>query len=353
MITLKGGLTIGGDSPIRVNCNVGCNCISEFESEVSKLKLIQSCNELPDMMMDLSLIDFKEPLYTLIRDYLRLPFGVVLAYQKFSKSKGLQWRDIKDTFIHLCHNGVSFVTVHFTADKDLLEKAKIVRSIPMTSRGGGIVLYDTEINFRKQNIFREHIDEIADIALKYDVAISLGSSFRPATIFDACDSIHIEETQRQLCICRYLQDRGVKVMVENIGHISLDKIAEHSKLLKEFNAPIMPLGPLPTDTAINEDHIANAIGASFAAYNGCAHIINCVTRYEHSKSEITQEATIEAIKSAKLAAHIADLSRNINGAKNLDNNITEKRIERLSCFADGSMCSRCSIVCPLKLTDHD
>ena len=57
MITFKDGLTIGGNSPIRINCNVGCNNISDIESEISKLKFIQSCNELPDMMMDLSLIE--------------------------------------------------------------------------------------------------------------------------------------------------------------------------------------------------------------------------------------------------------------------------------------------------------
>ena len=61
MITFKDGLTIGGDSPIRINCNVGCNNISDIESEISKLKFIQSCNELPDMMTDLSLIELNCP----------------------------------------------------------------------------------------------------------------------------------------------------------------------------------------------------------------------------------------------------------------------------------------------------
>ena len=63
----------------RINCNVGCNNISDIESEISKLKFIQSCNELPDMMMDLSLIELEEPLYNFIKDKLRLPFGVVLS----------------------------------------------------------------------------------------------------------------------------------------------------------------------------------------------------------------------------------------------------------------------------------
>ena len=350
MITFKDGLTIGSNSPIRVNCNVGCNSKTDIESELSKLKFIQSCNELPDMMMDLSLIELEYPLYKYIKDKLGIPFGVVLSYRRFTKSKGYQWKDIRNVFLQLCNDGVSFVTIHFTADLDLFYKARQIRKIPVTSRGGGMVLYDCRINNRTQNIFREHIDEIADISLKYNVVISLGTTFRPGTILDACDSIHIEETLRQLNICKLLQSKGVKVMVENIGHITLDKISTHSKLLNRFNAPIMPLGPLPTDVAINEDHIANAIGASFAAYIGCAHIINCVTRYEHSKSAITQEATVEAIRAAKVAAHIADLSRNFNEANLYDTMITNNRMKEHSCFADSKNCTRCSTVCPLKLT---
>lgn len=350
MIAFKDGLTIGGDSPIRVNCNIGCNKIEDIQSEISKIEFIQSCNELPDMMMDLSLIELEEPLYNYIKNNLGLPFGVVLSYHRFTKSKGYQWEDIRDAFLQLCYDGVSFVTIHFTADLDLFSRANQIRKIPVTSRGGGMVLYDSRINNRTQNIFRENIDEIANIALKHNVVISLGTTFRPGTILDACDSVHIEETLRQLSICRLLQSKGVKVMVENIGHITLDKIATHSKLLSKFNAPIMPLGPLPTDAAINEDHVANAIGATFAAYIGCTHIINCVTRYEHSKSAITQDAIIEAIRAAKVAAHIADLSRNINKAYLYDAFITNNRIKEHSCLTDSNNCTRCSTVCPLKLT---
>ena len=70
IITLKEGLTIGGSSPIRINCNVGCNNIVDIESEISKLEFIQSCNELPDMMMDLSLIELPKPIYYFIKNKL-------------------------------------------------------------------------------------------------------------------------------------------------------------------------------------------------------------------------------------------------------------------------------------------
>ena len=37
MIAFKDGLTIGGDSPIRVNCNIGCNKIEDIQSVIYPL----------------------------------------------------------------------------------------------------------------------------------------------------------------------------------------------------------------------------------------------------------------------------------------------------------------------------
>lgn len=349
MISFNNGLTVGPDAPIRVNCNVGCNRVSEYKNEKQKLFILKEEGILPDMMMDLSLADFVSPLYEIIRDDLGLAFGTVLSYQGFSKSQGLQWNDLRNRFLNLCQAGLSFITIHFTADSDLLYKAKQQRFIPVTSRGGGIVLYDSIHNSRAQNLFREHIEDIASIALTYNVVISLGTTFRPGTILDACDDIHIEETRRQLEVCWILQNQGVKVMVENVGHISLDKIEKHANLLQQFNAPIMPLGPLPTDTAVNEDHISNAIGSAYAAYLGVAHVINCVSRYEHSHSKIGVEQTIEAIRTARVAAQIANVAHGVIDSIDKEKMVTTERAKHHCCFADGTACARCSKVCPLKL----
>lgn len=349
MIRFNNGLTVGPDAPVRVNCNVGCNHVSEYNNEKQKLFKLKEEGILPDMMMDLSLADFASPLYETIRDDLGLAFGTVLSYQGFSKALGLHWNDLRNRFLNLCQAGLSFITVHFTADSDLLYKAKQQRFIPVTSRGGGIVLYDSIQNNRSKNLFREHIEDIASIALTYDVVISLGTTFRPGTILDACDDIHIEETRRQLEVCKILQNQGVKVMVENVGHISLDKFEKHAKLLQQFNAPIMPLGPLPTDTAVNEDHISNAIGSSYAAYIGVAHVINCVSRYEHSHSRIGVEQTIEAIRTARVVAQIANVAHGVIDSIYKEKMVTIERAKHHCCFADGTSCARCSKVCPLKL----
>lgn len=352
-IILNTRLSIGYTSPTRVNCNVGCNSKDEYQFELDKLRFLKESGVLPDMMMDLSLAKFEKPLYRIIRDELNIPFGTVLSYHGFNKREGLSWEKTKFELIKLCEEKVSFVTIHFTADWDLLQKAKLSRKIPMTSRGGGIVLYDTQYNERSQNIYREHVDEIAEIALKYDVALSLGTTFRPATIFDACDEVHVKETNRQLAVCQYLQNKGVKVMVENVGHIPIYKLLKHAELLKSFHAPIMPLGPIPTDYAVDQDHISNAIGGSVAAALGVTHIINCISRYEHSQSYISADVTLEAINTAKVAAHIADVSRQIPEALCKDEGITDKRARLHKCFAEGANCNRCSSVCPLKILSDD
>lgn len=350
LITLRNGLTIGLGAPVRVNCNIGCNSESEYIEELKKIETIKASGSIPDMMMDLSLVRMPKPLYVVAREELQAEIGTVLSYLHFSKETGLQWEVCRDYLYELCENGISFVTIHFTASRELLDLAKSTRKIPVTSRGGAMCLYDCMKNER-DNIYMQHIDEIAEIVRRYDVTISLGSTFRPANIFDACDEAHIKETQAQLEVSRYLHRKGVKVMIENIGHIGLDKLEQHSDLLKQFGAPIMPLGPLPTDDAIGTDHVNNAIGSAFAAYWDCAHIINAVTRQEHTGALISADDTIEAICSARLAAHAVNVSRGMELEK--DKMIVEKRVHKQSCLVSDSVCIRCNDCCPLKILNND
>ena len=323
MIKLRNGLAVGSGAPVRVNCNIGCNTEKEYATELKKIESIKAYGSIPDIMMDLSLIRMQKPLYLIAQEKLNVETGTVLSYIPFRKENGLQWESCKDYLYELCENGISFITIHFTASRELFELAKKIRKIPSTSRGGAMCLYDC-INNDRDNIFLQHIDEIAEVSMQYGVAISLGSTFRPANIFDACDEVHIKETKSQLEVCHYLHRKGVNVIVENIGHIGLDKLEHHSDLLKQFDAAIMPLGPLPTDDAIGIDHVNNAIGAAFAAYWDCAHVINAVPRHEHTGAQISVDDTIEAICSARLAAHAVNVA---NGME-LDNDkiIVEKNI---------------------------
>jgi phosphomethylpyrimidine synthase len=311
--------------------------------------MIKNSGCKPDMMMDLSLYRADKPLYKQIQEILNIPVGTVMAYIPFSRDKGLEWSICQDYLIQLGKDKVNFVTIHFTANANLLEIAKRDRHIAVTSRGGAMCLYDIEKNSRKQNLFYAHIDEIVKIASQYNMTISLGSTFRPANIFDACDEVHTRETEEQLAICKYLQQKGINVMIENVGHMSIDKMENHAKLLRQFNAPIMPLGPIPTDTAVGQDHISAALGAAFLCYHGCADIINCVTRYEHTGEEITSDAMIESIKAMRVVAQTINVYRGFEDAIGIERNMVQFRSEKRSCVVGEGGCERCNSLCPLKL----
>lgn len=349
-VLLKGGpkkLMVGGNTPIRVNCNVGINNESARTYEIKRLEAIFRSETLPDTFMDLSVGQLKKPFYKEIKERFDCPIGFVPSYL-LPTNTVIQKIDAIDIIKRLADDGISFLTLHLTASMDLYKVAKNNRKIPITSRGGCAVLNQIKLS-GSENIWRICLPEIVEIAKKYGIVISLGITFRSAGICDACDEAHLKETEKQLTLCRMLQAEGVQVMVENVGHISLDRLEKHSELLRQMNAPIMPLGPTPTDTAVGADHIAAAIGAAFMGYWGCANIINCVTRSEHAKSTFTIEETLEAIHSAKLAAHIVDVAKGIN--KDLDDiKYTERALEQSCLTGNYKDCTRCAQYCPLRIS---
>lgn len=346
----SGGIKVGESQPVRVNCNVGANTPEQIVYERERLKAIVESNRLPDTFMDLSIGQYEKPLYKEIVREFGCPVGVVPAYS-FPTTLHITQEYALDTLRRLADDGLSFFTLHLTANRDLLDLAKRTRKIPVTSRGGAIALMRS-IDDNSENIWMSILPQIIDLAKEYGIVISLGATFRPAGVDEACDEVHLKETEEQLKLCRMLQAEGVQVMVENVGHIGIDRLEKHCGLLRQFNAPIMPLGPLPTDCAENEDHIAAAIGATMMGYWNCAHIINCVTRSEHTKSFFSIEETLEAIRTARIAAHIIDVARGIN--LEAETEMLDKRAKSQCCIVEeGRECRRCSMYCPLKTFETD
>ena len=346
----SGGFKVGESQPVRVNCNVGVNTPEQIVYERERIKAIKESNQLPDTFMDLSIGQYEKPLYKEIIREFGCPVGVVPAYS-FPTALHITQKYALDMLKRLADAGLSFFTLHLTAKKDLLDLAKRTRKIPVTSRGGAIVLMRT-IDSNSENIWVSILPQIIDLAKEYGIVISLGTTFRPAGVDEACDEVHLRETEEQLKLCRMLQAEGVQVMVENVGHIALDRLEKHCGLLRQFNAPIMPLGPLPTDCAENEDHIAAAIGATMMGYWNCAHIINCITRSEHTKSFFSIEETLEAIRTARIAAHIIDVARGINLEGETEMLDTRAK-SQCRIVEEGKECHRCSMFCPLKTIDTD
>lgn len=344
---LNSGLGLGDSYPIRVNCNFGINNLNDEQYEKNKIDFLFSQEKyLPDLAMDLSTIQTDKPICDYIISNYNIPVGTVPVYLSFKEEIGINKTHLLEVINKQADYGVSFLTLHFTADFELFQRATKTRKIPVTSRGGGLVLLDQIIKKNHKNILLEHIDEIIKICKKRNIAISVGTTFRPASIIDACDEIHLQETKMQLEIVRYLKKEGINTIVENVGHISIDRISKHVKLLKEFNSPIMPLGPMPTDIALDNDHIAASIGAAFLSYWGGAHIINSITPNEHTVSYIDMEATKKGIEAAKIASHIINLTKN-QQAWMKEQVVYNTRAVNRNCLNEKDKCNRCSNQCPL------
>lgn len=357
-VLLKGrkhNITIGDGYPIAVNCNVGANRPEQLEYEKQKVDKLLSCPETsPDSLMDLSIPDFgANAISNFIIEKYGIPVGIVPIYNLYMKGERIDDSILVRHIEKKAQTGVSFMTMHFTADADILSIAKRNRRIPVTSRGGWVVLHNS-YGVDEPNIYRRNIDLIISLAKEYDFAISLGTTFRPSSIIDACDEAHILETERQVEMSCYLRSRGVKVMMENVGHIGVDKIERHSTLLKKAGVPIMPLGPSVIDSAVGVDHISSAIGAAFMGYYGVADIINAISPAEHQKPSFSIEDAIDAVVSAKVAAQTINQYRFPDALKT-EERAYQARSKQKSCIMDiSSSCDRCGVMCPLKsMTDEN
>lgn len=341
----KNSILIGEGQPIIVNCNFGINNQTELAIEIAKIKrLFNSSDTTPNTIMDLSLLNGVFPIAEYVRDNYGIPVGIVPVY-------GLKNNFDSESLIKQIHsqakNKIAFMTMHFTADLDLLDKAIKTRGIPVTSRGGKIILNNTKCHNKKSNVYRDNIDIIIELSLFYGFAISLGTTFRPAGVCDACDEIHIEETLRQIELAKYLTSKGCNVIIENVGHIGLDKLASHCSLLKQADVPIMPLGPVVLDSSIGLDHISASIGAAMMGYFDALHIINVITPSEHLHSKFTYEDVAEGIKAAKIAAQSINYTKFPEYAS-LEHDIYVRRSMRKNCIDGVQECSRCDNYCPLK-----
>ncbi len=242
--------------------------------------------------------------------------------------------------------GVGIFTIHLTPTFNLLELSN-KRIIKCTSRGGSLIVKDLIKKEKEQNIYLDILPDIIKIAKRHKIVLSLGTTFRSANIFDTFDDLHKKEMRLQLKFADLISQNNIGVILELPGHARMSDIFNIAKFIHSVKYPIMPLGPIPTDIAINLDHVASAIGASIFGMFNCVDIIASVTREEHSGGIPSIKSSLEALQISNLVTHIIDIDK-INSVKD-DYNITLNRKKNKSCNIDSdfSGCSRCSIKCPL------
>ena len=360
----KRPMVVGKRAMLKVNANIGVSDISMYKFEVHKLETISTLSYRPDSMMDNSIIDnIKSKFWTKMVSLFDGPVGTLPHYLPYSRRTGIDKGAFWDNFMEMCEGGVSFMTLHPTAAIDLLELAKRERHIPTTSRGGAILLSDTILNNRDDNLISDNFDDILTTMKKYGLTVSIGSVFRPASIVDALDSVHMKETQLQKKYIDAAKKHGVPVIMEGIGHIPLKSMNDYFSIIDKYETPLMPLGPLPSDNVIGFDHVSSAIGATYAAIIGNVGIINSITKEEHTGGVPNLDSIIEGIKTSRTVAHIINISR-FPQFMVLEETTAKNRAEKRTCILSGGIfdyktnhlleisgCSRCSRECPLTMNE--
>ena len=222
------------------------------------------------------------------------------------------------------------------------------RMIPTTSRGGALVVNDLKAcNFKIDNVYLRILPDIVKAAKKNSVVISLGATYRSGTIFDTFDESQQLEIQKQLELAKTITNQGVGVVIETPGHAKLSDIDKICHSFSENEYVVMPLGPIPTDSAINMDHISGCIGASFMGYFGFADILSVVTSKEHTGGIPECQDIINSIKAYNVVAHIIDIDK-INDTQQ-DYEVAQIRAHKKSCNINSNSegCKRCGDRCPL------
>ncbi|MDD2245265.1 MAG: phosphomethylpyrimidine synthase ThiC [Dysgonamonadaceae bacterium] len=334
-----------------INSLIGLNDTSEYEYELKKIIRISCMKEGPDLISDLSTKKIKRSEALWYKVIKETPFvSATLPIYLAKNNNGIvDENELLEIVVEQMEYGVGLITIHPTANKEIFEEAK-KRIVPITSRGGGIVVKDLIAGeFKEENVYLKILPQIISYARKFGVVLSIGTTFRSANIFDSNDKAQRMEIEEQILIAELISQNNVGVIVESPGHARPKDIMKISAVLKSAGFPVMPLGPIPTEIAFGMDHVSSAIGAVIMGLEGCANILATVTREEHTGGRPTIESTIESIKAARIAAHIIDI-HNLEDTE-MDMEIVQNRAKANTCVfgKNTEHCERCKGLCPLNI----
>ncbi len=331
---IKFPCAIGKGLTTKINANLGASTDRHsLNEELKKLKVCVDCGA--DTVMDLSISSNLKRIRAQILKRCQVPLGTVPIYEIAINAKARHndflnfgKTEVLKTLEEQAKQGVDFFTVHSGVTlKSLQGLRRQKRLLGIVSRGGAIIAAWIK-RHKQENPFYEYFDEILDIAYRYNITLSLGDGLRPGSIWDATDQAQIAELKILGELTKRARKRNVQVMIEGPGHVPLDQIKKNVELEKKIchNAPFYVLGPLVTDIAPGHDHITSAIGGALAASYG-ADFLCYVTPAEHLRHPTASDVK-EGVIASKIAAHAADIAKNIPGAAIKDRDISLARKHR-------------------------
>ena len=346
----SGSFNAGPGCRTLVMALVGANHPRQIEAQASKIRTLAALPDGPEIISDLSLVqpDAGSPLWRRVLQETSAAAACLPVYSVSRSDEGrIDPSELLDVAIEQMEGGVGLLTIHPTPSRKIQELAAR-RLVPCTSRGGGLVISDAESRgWKEENSYLQILPQLVAHARRNGTVLSLGATYRSANIFDSGDAAQIVEIDVQAQLAREISCQGVGVIIESPGHARPKDIKRLAALLRATGFPIMPLGPIPTDTAIGQDHISSAIGATLLGLEGCAHILAAVTREEHTGGIPNVESTIEAVAAARVASRVIDLDQLDDDEP--DQSVANARSSRRTCVVGkrSGGCDRCAKACPL------
>ena len=370
---------IGTGLTTKVNANIGSSTkIEDLDLEVNKAKLAVEYGA--DAVMDLSsgpkLNEFRKA----ILDAVDIPIGTVPIYEAGAHTLNAN-KEIIDMDPDLifkviesqAKEGVDFMTLHCGITKELVPKIQSQkRKMGIVSRGGTFLASWILHNNMEYPLY-ENYDYLLELALEYDITLSLGDGLRPGCLSDASDIPQIQELVNLGGLVNRAQKVGVQTMVEGPGHVPLNQIKSNMELEKTLchGAPFYVLGPITTDLAPGYDHITSAIGGEIDASNG-ADFLCYVTPAEHLSLPSLEDVK-EGVIAAKIAAEAADVALGNEKALKREEEMADARrkfdwdkqfelafdkskprVYKDKCeIEDKEMCAMCGEFCAVKIAKND
>jgi phosphomethylpyrimidine synthase len=322
---------IGKGLTIKVNANIGTSKDHiDLDEEIRKVRAALEVGA--DAVMDLSTGGDLVAIRRAIIRETSVPLGTVPIYQAAVEAVANKGGIVHMTPAILfkaiemqAKEGVDFMTVHCGVTRSAIDQLKKQGRITNIVSRGGAFLATWMLYHDQENPLYEEYDRLLDIALKYDITLSLGDGLRPGCLADATDRAQIQELLVLGELTQRAWDAGVQVMIEGPGHVPLDQVEANILLQKKLckGAPFYVLGPLVTDIAAGYDHIACAIGGALAGKAG-ADFLCYVTPAEHLRLPSPEDVR-EGVVASKIAAHAADIARGHKGAIERDRKMAEAR----------------------------
>ena len=319
---------IGGGLRTKINVNLGVSGDArDYDMEMEKVELAHRFGA--EAIMDLSNYGKTNTFRRQLIEKSPCMIGTVPMYDAIGYLEKDLLEITADDFLKVvaahAEEGVDFMTIHAGINRRAVEAFRREgREMNIVSRGGSL-LFAWMMMTDNENPFFEFYDDVLDILHEYDVTISLGDALRPGCIDDATDAGQIAELIELGNLTLRAWEKNVQVMVEGPGHMAMNEIAANMTLQKRLchNAPFYVLGPLVSDIFPGYDHITSAIGGAIAAANG-ADFLCYVTPAEHLRLPDADDVR-EGIIASKIAAHAADIAKNVPHARDKDNEMARAR----------------------------